>query len=218
MNSYKNIIVVDDHELIFEGLKEILSRTGLGNNFKYFKNSTELYNSITSISDFGTAFIDIDIPADKDNDVVTGLDVANMLRNQKDWMHIIIITSHSDVLLLYDIIKKEYIDGVLIKSDISEIEICSALAAVHSGVKYYSKTAVMAVKTISKNHLFLDNYNRQILYLLSQGILTKNLGDHLPLSNSAIDKRKSFIKIYFGVEKGTDQDIITAARTSGYIK
>ena len=63
----------------------------------------------------------------------------------------------------------------------------------------------------------MDNYNRQILLLLSQGIKTKNLPDLLHLSKSAIDKRKAIIKQIFGIDKGTDEDILKEARRQGLI-
>jgi two-component system, NarL family, response regulator NreC len=39
----------------------------------------------------------------------------------------------------------------------------------------------------------------------------------LHLSNSAVEKRKVIIKEYFGIDKGTDEDIIREARKQGLI-
>ena len=63
----------------------------------------------------------------------------------------------------------------------------------------------------------MDNYNRQIIILLSQGVKTKNLPDLLYLSKSAIDKRKAIIKQLLGIDKGNDEDILKEARKQGLI-
>ena len=63
----------------------------------------------------------------------------------------------------------------------------------------------------------LDSYNRQIIILLSQGVKTKNFHEHINLSTSAIEKRKAVIKDYFGIIKGSDEDILREARKQGLI-
>jgi hypothetical protein len=40
---------------------------------------------------------------------------------------------------------------------------------------------------------------------------------YLGLSISAIDKRKAVIKSFFGIDKGSDEDIIKAAKKSGFV-
>jgi hypothetical protein len=85
------------------------------------------------------------------------------------------------------------------------------------GENYYSKTIHKLNKEANSNRKILDHYNQKIILLLSQGIKTKNLHEHLHLSVSAIDKRKVSIKIFFGIEKGTDEDIIREARKQGFI-
>jgi DNA-binding NarL/FixJ family response regulator len=69
---------------------------------------------------------------------------------------------------------------------------------------------------LSKEEL-LDTTNRKIIELLAQGIKTKNLPEHLHLSQSAIEKRKATIKDALGIDKGTDEDILKALRLMGLL-
>ena len=80
------------------------------------------------------------------------------------------------------------------------------------GGTYYSPTVKKGIKEITSKDLYLDNYNRQIIFLLSKGVKSKSLPNYLPLSMSAIDKRKAQIKDYFLIEKGNDEDIIREAK------
>jgi hypothetical protein len=52
--------------------------------------------------------------------------------------------------------------------------------------------------------------------LLAKGIKNKNLEKYIPLSASAIEKRKYRIKRLLDVE-GDDEDLIKEARIQGYI-
>jgi len=72
-------------------------------------------------------------------------------------------------------------------------------------------------KNWEEKNKVMDNYNRQILLLLSQGVKTKSIPDLLNLSISAINKRKAILKQIFGIDKGTDEDILKEARKQGYL-
>ena len=69
----------------------------------------------------------------------------------------------------------------------------------------------------SEKNKVMDDYNRQILMLLSQGVKTKSIPHLINLSVSAVDKRKAMIKQLLGIEKGNDEDILKEARRQGLI-
>ncbi|UPT72164.1 MAG: hypothetical protein M0D53_07910 [Flavobacterium sp. JAD_PAG50586_2] len=109
------------------------------------------------------------------------------------------------------------LNGVLVKSDFQSEELITAFDIVIKGGTYHSHTVCKHKKTWEEKSKVMDNYNRQILTLLSEGVKTKNLPDLLHLSKSAIDKRKAIIKQIFGIDKGTDEDILREARKQGLI-
>lgn len=85
------------------------------------------------------------------------------------------------------------------------------------GGRYYSKTIVKLQQSWEEKNKVMDSYNCQILLLLSQGVKTKSIPNLLHLSISAVDKRKAIIKQIFGIEKGTDEDILREARKQGLL-
>lgn len=62
----------------------------------------------------------------------------------------------------------------------------------------------------------IDPTDLKILQLLSQGIRNKNLGQHLFLSNSAVEKRKQRLKTKYNIV-GNDEDLLNEARKRGWI-
>ena len=64
----------------------------------------------------------------------------------------------------------------------------------------------------------LDNYDKQILMRLSEGILTKNIPNYVPLSLSAIEKRKARMKnMLLEGQGGDDYELIEAIKKMGVL-
>lgn len=215
------LLIIDDHPAIVEGYKSILSLNSVGYTFEFFTaQSCEEANNILRSKPrnfFDLIFLDVILPVDMVNKLCSGEDVAVLIRKISPESKLIMLTSHTEAFVLYNISKKIYPDGLLVKSDFSGEELLVACQEILRGNFYKSATVKKSIKDILKRDTYLDSYNRQIISLLGQGIKTKNLPDHLNLSISAIDKRKAQIKDFFEIEKGNDEDIIRAARKSGFI-
>lgn len=220
-NQPLRILIVDDHAPIIEGYKSILSYnlSGIPIESKQAGDCESAYKLLTHPDRtlFDIVLIDVTLPPFIEKDLYSGQDLVPVIRRQLPRAKIIILTSHTESLVLYKIFEACRPEGLIVKSDISSDEFLEAFEAVVSGETYYSKTIHKLDKDARDNRKILDFYNQQILLLLSQGIKTKNLHEYLHLSVSAIDKRKVAIKIFFGVEKGTDEDIIREARKRGFI-
>jgi DNA-binding NarL/FixJ family response regulator len=85
------------------------------------------------------------------------------------------------------------------------------------GDVYRSNTVKNNVKELLSNKVYLDDYNRQIISLLSKGIKTKSMPNYINLSMSSIEKRKANIRTFLGIEGGNDEDIINAAKKAGLV-
>jgi DNA-binding NarL/FixJ family response regulator len=143
----------------------------------------------------------------------SGEDLVDLVRTQFPNAKIVVLTSHTETLVLSRILNHCKPDGLLVKSDFFSEEFLVAFDTILKGKHYYSETA----KNLKSNTILLDNYNRQIIEMLSKGIKTKTIQEQLHLSKSAIDKRKVAIKSYLGIDKGNDEDILREARKRGLI-
>ncbi|MCB0434203.1 MAG: DNA-binding response regulator, partial [Mangrovimonas sp.] len=105
----------------------------------------------------------------------------------------------------------------LIKSDMTSSELASAFQAVLSNPPFYSGTVSSLLRKTITSDIVIDEKNRKILYLLSQGVKTKNLAAHLDMSQSAVEKRKKQLKDLFFVNDGQDETLLEKARENGFI-
>ncbi len=221
-NNSVNILMIDDHAPIIEGYKSILSynKSGFSIVTKEANDCETAYNIVINPSNallFDLVFIDVTLPPFIEKNIHSGEDLVPIIKEYLPNAKIVVLTSHTESLVLFRILDNCKPDGLLVKSDFTSEEFLIVFETILSGEKYFSKTVLKHNKDVVENRKVLDYYNIQILTLLSQGIKTKNLHEHLHLSISAIDKRKAVIKVFFGIEKGTDEDIIREARKQGFI-
>jgi len=214
------ILIVDDHPTMIEGYKSILNSNYPTDTLSIsIAHSCEMaYHYITKINQpFDLVLLDLALPPYEPAKLASGEDLAVLI--QKLWKEtkIMMLTSHTEAFILYNLIKKINPEALLIKSDFKSDEFLKAFESVLQGQTYYSQTAQQSIKEVGANHFGLDSYDRRIISLLAKGIKTKSLPEHLGITISAIDKRKAQIKLFFDIQKGNDEDIITEARKRGLV-
>lgn len=214
------VLMVDDHPPIIEGYKSILSF----NTHGYILNTVAAFNCgsaydaiVEEKKSFDVVFLDLTLPPCLEKGLNSGEDLIPVVKKYHPNAKIIMLTSHSESIVLFKIMSEYSLSGVLVKSDFQSEELLTAFNEIVKGGKYYSQTVIKHQKAWNEKSKVMDSYNRQILTLLSEGVKTKNLPDLLHLSKSAIDKRKAIIKQIFGIDKGTDEDILKEARRQGLI-
>ncbi|MFP3339621.1 hypothetical protein R0J91_16705, partial [Micrococcus sp. SIMBA_131] len=84
-----------------------------------------------------------------------------------------------------------------------------------SNPPFYSGSVNSMIRKSISSDIVVDEINRKILHLLSQGIKTKSLTDYINLSMSAIEKRKKHLKELFMIEDGSDETLLEEARKKG---
>lgn len=225
MQKKLKILMVDDHPSMIEGYKIILSYNDLGFEIETTAayNCESAYKIITNENGFSKIyfdliFLDFSLPPYEQMNIMSGQDLAMLVKSYLPDTKIVMLTSHTEAILLYDLIRKIEPNGLLIKSDFSADELLSAFDKIMRGETYHSVTVNQNLKKILSKSSVLDQQNRQIITLLAQGIKTKNFPSYLNLSLSAVEKRKVQIRDYFGIKNGgNDEDIIREAKISGLV-
>ncbi|MES2410852.1 MAG: response regulator transcription factor [Bacteroidota bacterium] len=214
------VLMVDDHPPIIEGYRSILAY----NSFGYILNTTAVHSCETAYNaifqakrPFDIVFLDLTLPSYFEKNINSGEDLIPIVRKQHPNAKVVILTSHSEAIVLFKIINDHKPEGVLVKSDFQAQELIEAFNVVVEGGTYFSETVINHRKSWGEKNKVMDSYNRQILSLLAQGIKTKNFPELLHLSKSAIDKRKAILKQLLGIDKGNDEDILKEARKQGLI-
>ena len=218
------ILMIDDHPMIIEGYQNTLQFTKLENqklNIDIANNCDEaikfMNKSIVQQVPYDVLFIDISLPPSSDGKMNSGEDLAEYARENLPKAKIVILTMFNESFRIHNIIKNIDPEGFLIKSDLTSSELASAFQAVLHNPPFYSGTVNSHIRKTITSDIVIDEKNRKILHLLSQGVKTKNLASHLDLSLSAIEKRKKQLKELFAVEDGQDETLLTEARKQGFV-
>ncbi len=216
------ILLVDDHPIIIEGYKNAL--------VSHYKKEYEIETDVAHNCDdaisfikrrqdttFDIGLIDINLPPSSDGAYNSGEDIAQLMKKHHPQAKVIILTMHDESSRLHHILEHVNPEGFLIKSDLSSSELVLAFEQVLQGKTYYSSAVNVHLRKMVLNDIRLDKKNLQILYHLSRGVRTKNLGDHVNLSLSAIEKRKTYLKEVFDIKSADDEQLIGEARKRGFI-
>ena len=218
------ILMVDDHPMIIEGYQNTLLATRKPNqNLDIdIANDCEMANTLilkssNSTKPYDICFFDISLPASNDGLITSGEDLAKIARVYLPDAKVVILTMFNESFRVHNIIKEINPDGMLIKSDLTSSELAEAFQSILVNPPYYSSTVSNFLKTSSTSDIYVDEINRKILYLLSQGVKTKSLREYIDLSMSAIEKRKKQLKLLFDIEDGKDETLLNEARTKGFL-
>lgn len=223
MTQELKILMVDDHPMIIEGYQNTLLATKKQNQELIIdiahdceRANVLMKKSVTS-RPYDVLFFDISLPASKDGHITSGEDLAKIAREYLPNAKVIILTMFNESYRILNIIKEINPEGLLIKSDLTSSELAEAFQHILVDPPYYSSTVNNFLKTSVSNDIYLDDVNRKILHLLSQGIKTRSLKEYIDLSMSAIEKRKKHLKELFYVEDGKDETLLNEARKKGFL-
>ncbi|KFF11190.1 response regulator [Flavobacterium hydatis] len=224
MDTSLTILIVDDHPMTVDSYINLLS----GNDFQkkepnFIKsyNCEDAYNKINfqlkQNLNIDFALLDISLPPYKEFNIDSGIDLALLVRENFIDCKIVLLTMHSEPLTVDKVIKGIKPEGFISKSDIDFESFPSICKKIIEGETFQSNTIIKSQRKLFKKNINWDNHDNQILILISQGVKTINLPDYIPLSMSAIEKRKANIKDQLLKGKGSDKDLIEKAKKLGLL-
>ena len=215
------ILIVDDHPFIIQAYKNALEKySQQGYEFEVIQanNCKSGYeNIVESKTPFNVAFFDISMPEYAEKGIYSGEDLAVLMKSEMPSCKVILLTMHDELLKINNIIKNINPNGLIIKNDLTFDELIFAFDKIINNESYYSQTVIKLVGQAKYNDIELDAFDKQILFHLSKGVKTKDLPQYIPLSLSAIEKRKLNIREILEVKDGSDIDLINEAKTKGVI-
>jgi DNA-binding NarL/FixJ family response regulator len=217
-----NVLIIDDHPMTVEGYINCLQASPFG---LYEPIFTKAYNCedayfILTTSDsvklsYDIAIIDKRLPSYEEKSIFSGSDLAILIREMMPNCKIIIITAHTEVVIVYDIAKKVRPDALIIKNDITAEKLQHVLMELMRGNQYQSPMVKKCINEIWKKELMIEDYNRQILMYLSKGFKIKELEIIIHLTTSAIQKR--IIRMKKAFEVTDDTGLVKEAIKQGFI-
>jgi DNA-binding NarL/FixJ family response regulator len=217
-----NVLVVDDHPMTVEGYINSLSEAPFGLKSPIFSKAYNCRDAYTSLLKsyeakvlFDIAIIDKALPVYEEKSILSGSDLAIFVRELMPNCKIIMITAHTEIIIVYEIYKKIRPDGLVIKNDITPIKLQQAMMEIMEGNPFQSTMVKNCINEIWKKELMVEDYNRQILYYLSKGFKIKELESVICLTTSAIQKRIIRMKKAFNVKD--DSSLVKESIRQGFI-
>jgi DNA-binding NarL/FixJ family response regulator len=219
-----NILIVDDHPMTVDSYINLLSATEFHiNTPKFIKgyNCQDAYDQLffhfKQNETIDLALLDISLPPYKAFNIENGIDLASLIRKKFAHCKIVLLTMHSEPLTVATVIKEINPEGFVSKSDINFELFPIICKKIMDGDTFRSQTILESQQELFKKNINWDKHDTQILILISQGIKTVNLPEYIPLSMSAIEKRKANIKEQLLMGKGSDSDLIAKAKKLGLL-
>ena len=225
MTQLFNVLIVEDHPIIAETYKNILS--GLTDNSNSYQFNIDIaYNADSALHKINTALkstlydlilLDISIPPSEDKKIMSGEDLGILIRKKSLDVKIIVITAFNDNFRLNNILKSFKPNAILVKTDIDFNILNGAIKTVLKGSPSYSMTVMNLIRNQMSYDFVLDNKDRIILYQLSIGTRMKELARIVPLSIPGLERRKYRLIEAFNVVNQNDRALVDKAQEAGFV-
>lgn len=173
-----SIALVDDHHILLDGLKWVISQYDFISKVNAYQSPKDLINDLEKGETFDLVVTDLQMPE------MSGYQLIDTLRSQFPEVRILVMTMFNSAFVLQQI-QLGKADGFFIKQgDQSELEL--ALRTVLSGKTYWPadviENAEEELATLSK----LTKRETEILRLIAQNLNTKLIAQQLYISEDTV--------------------------------
>ena len=208
------VLLVDDHQIIIDGLQSLLiSEVGIRviSNANNGREAIELLR----VLDVDVVLMDIDMP------VMNGLDTAKIVKEKYSNTKVIILSMHSEKAMVKDLIELG-VDGYLLKNT-SKDELIGAIKKVSEGGRYFSTDVTLSLLekentnklNITNSGIKLTVREIEIIKLIAEGYTNKEIGDQLFISHRTVDTHRT--NLMKKIEVNNVAGIISYAIKNGFI-
>jgi DNA-binding NarL/FixJ family response regulator len=190
-----NILLVDDHQIVIDGLRGLLEDEAEIGALHEAQNGAETLR-IARDEEIDLILLDIDLPD------ISGFDICKQLKSDESCPKIIALTMHGNAGYINKMIKTG-VDGYLLKNTGRE-ELLLAIKTIMKGERYFSKEvtdsliAGMQQEKKPKTSDFIQKLTRrekEILKLITEELTTDEIAAKLFISSTTvITHRKSLLR------------------------
>lgn len=190
MNEKINIFIVDDHDMLREGMKFYLEMIDDFNIVGEAGNGKEFFEKLDDVR-VDIAILDIHMPGE------SGVQIATRLKSEYPWIKVIIYSANID---------RESIAGAIhsgaagcMPKDAAKTELPEAIRTVYKGQKYISPAISGIVMEVMANReednelqqTDLSDREKEILVMIAEGLSYKEIADQLHISTRTVETHKN---------------------------
>jgi DNA-binding NarL/FixJ family response regulator len=186
------VLMVDDHQLIIEGLKSILQEEP-DIEFCGGANSMKEALAFVAANDVDVILLDVNMPDG------SGIETTKIFREKFPEVRILALTMHEDISIITQMVKAGA-SGYLLKGSNMK-EIIEAIKAVYSNNRYLSKEVQSILmdnlgnengndKTQSGPKAIITSREREILNLIAKEMTNAEIADKLFISERTVETHR----------------------------
>ena len=184
------VLLVDDHSVVREGLKEIIGKMDEVSVIEEASDGLEAMDKIKKYS-YDLIILDISMPG------MSGLDILQALKGRKDKPHILILSVHPQKQYAIRALRLG-VSGYLSKDSVPD-ELSEAIRKISSGGKYISSALAEKVlfdKTRDSDkepHEKLSDREFQVMCLIAKGKSLTEIANDLFINNKTVSSHRARI-------------------------
>lgn len=185
------VLIVEDHPLVIEGLKRIIEADELIEIHGIASCQSEfraLFSSLTK----GVVLLDIKL---KD---CCGIQLCKEITESKKDVKVVALTSFSQDYYVRSMLHNGAI-SYLLKDSLPET-IINAIYCASEGISKHSQAVKNYIKTPKEQSVFLSKRELEVLKLIAEGFTNHQVADKLFLSPLTIDSHRKNMILKFGVQ------------------
>lgn len=187
-----NILLVDDHSMVIEGMKSILAQIPL---VEVSAAAGSAFEALAALNEnvVDVAFVDINLPD------INGIELCNKIKKEFPAVHVLGLSTFNQRSYVSEMIKNGA-SGYLLKSADKE-EIREAIISVMQGKMYFSANINNAkAETIDENEIpTLTRREKEILQMIAEGLTNNEIAQKLFISLYTVDTHRKNLLTKFEV-------------------
>lgn len=220
---FKKILIAEDYEIANLSVQKVLEELSVEKvDYAYYCDDAlaKIKKSLREESPYDLMITDISFEEDhyKQN-IKDGKELIKCAKEEHPALKVIVLSGESRSGVIDSLFSDYGIDGYVRKARSDGKELKQALAAVYGNGKHLSTDLQQNVKKM--NAYELSTYDIDLILLLANGVLQKDIPDHLknknikPNSLSSIEKRLNHIKMALDVN--SNEHLIAFCKDLGLI-
>jgi two-component system, NarL family, response regulator DevR len=196
------ILVVDDHPIVRQGIRSLLS------NYPEFHIIGEAETGQETLTYFrqtppDVTLLDLSLPQE------SGIDVLRQIRQQQPDARVLILTSYDDQEYILEALRAGALGFVL--KNVSDEMLVNAIQSVYKGQRAFSpqvteqviQQAIDSQAARPQEKIELDQEERQILRLLTEGASNEQIGNVMYMSKATVKRKLRHIFTCLDVQTRT---------------
>lgn len=192
-NNKINILVADDHQMMLDGIKDMISKDAAYHIAAEANNGQAAYEIIVANPEkFNILLTDISMP------LLTGTELCRMVKNEFPHIQVLILSMYNNAAAVKEAVLSEA-DGYILKNA-GRDELLKALHRIANGGTFFSQDIIPIIynqynqqKLQSEKLVLLSTREKEILSLIVKELTSEEIAEKLFISKKTVDNHRQHI-------------------------